>query len=92
MDTHRPLRSRLGRVFRLGERKRAYQLWNKGGMLLDLAEFCRANETTFHDDARHHARLEGRREVWLRIVQHLHLTDEQLMRLYAGQPIALDEN
>jgi hypothetical protein len=29
--------------------------------------------------------LEGRREVWLRIQQHLNLTTEQLFQLYGGQ-------
>lgn len=54
-------------------------------VLADLAKFCRANQTTFHSDPRVHAVAEGRREVWLRISQHLNLTDEQLWRLY-GQP------
>lgn len=54
-------------------------------VLADLARFCRANQTTFHSDPRVHAVAEGRREVWLRISQHLNLTDEQLWQLY-GQP------
>ena len=54
-------------------------------VLMDLARFCRANETCFNADARKHAVLEGRREVWLRIQMHLGLTTEQLMSLYAGQ-------
>lgn len=51
-------------------------------VLADLARFCRANQTTFHSDSRVHAVAEGRREVWLRISQHLNLTDEQLWQLY----------
>ena len=70
-------------------RKQAYQLsmTSPAGqqVLIDLARFCRANETCFHEDARKHAVLEGRREVWLRIQQHLNLTAEQLMGLYSGQ-------
>jgi hypothetical protein len=54
-------------------------------VLADLAKFCRANQSTFHADPRVHAVAEGRREVFLRISQHLNLTDEQLWRLY-GQP------
>jgi hypothetical protein len=50
-------------------------------VLADLAKFCRANESTFHPDPRVEARLDGRREVWLRISQHLNLTDEQLFDL-----------
>jgi len=54
-------------------------------VLADLAKFCRANETTFHPDERVHAVLEGRREVWLRIQQHLNLSDEDLWRIFANQ-------
>lgn len=53
-------------------------------VLADLARFCRASESTFHADPRVHALAEGRREVWLRIVKHLNLTDEQLLAFYAG--------
>jgi len=52
-------------------------------VLADLAVFCRAAETCYHDDPRKHAVLEGRREVWLRIQNHLNLTPEQLYVLYA---------
>lgn len=55
-------------------------------VLKDLAKFCRANESTFHPDARAHAVAEGRREVWLRIQKHLQLSDEQLWMLYGSQP------
>ena len=51
-------------------------------VLEDLAKFCRANESTFNADPRVHAVLEGRREVWLRIQQHLQLSDEELWKLY----------
>lgn len=54
-------------------------------VLEDLARFCRANETCFHADPRVHAVAEGRREVWLRIQQHLNLSSEQLYKLYNGQ-------
>lgn len=70
-------------------RKRDYQhtFMSPAGQrtLQDLMVFCRANETTFHDDARKHAVLEGRREVYLRIQSHLNLTTEQLFDLYAGR-------
>lgn len=56
-------------------------------VLADLARFCRAHQTTFHADPRVHAVAEGRREVFLRIQQHLQLTDEQLWKIY-GQPSA----
>lgn len=51
-------------------------------VLADLARFCRANESTFHTDPRAHAVLEGRREVWLRIQQHLKLAPDQLWEIY----------
>lgn len=50
-------------------------------VLKDLAQFCRANETTFHEDPRVHAVLEGRREVWLRIQKYLNLTPDELWEL-----------
>lgn len=51
-------------------------------VLADLAKFCRANESTFHPDARVHAVAEGRREVWLRIQQHLQMSDEELWQAF----------
>lgn len=51
-------------------------------VLRDLAAFCRANETTFHADARLHAVAEGRREVWLRIANHLNMPPDDLWALY----------
>jgi hypothetical protein len=51
-------------------------------VLKDLAVFCRANESCFHPDPRVHAVMEGRREVFLRIQEHLKLTDEQLLLIY----------
>lgn len=51
-------------------------------VLKDLARFCRANESTFHIDPRMHAVLEGRREVWLRIQEHLQFTPEQIYALH----------
>lgn len=61
-------------------------------VLEDLAKFCRANETTFDADARVHAVLEGRREVWLRIQQHLGLTPEQLLVLYTGNQVSTKDD
>lgn len=71
-------------------RKRAYQLTfqlNQPAniaVMEDLAKFCRAHESTFHPDARVAANLDGRREVFLRITNHLGLTEEQLVALYSG--------
>lgn len=85
------LRETAARAFDfLRKRRMAYQLtFQKNNyaaqeVLIDLARFCRASETTFHPDARLSAVLEGRREVWLRIANHLNLTSEQLFALYRG--------
>lgn len=79
----------------LRRRKRNYQLCfhQPAGqeVLIDLAKFCRAAESTFHEDARLHAVLEGRREVWLRITNHLNLSPEQLYSLFAGQQFPIEE-
>lgn len=73
----------------LAKRQQAYhQVFNSDkGVFLetvlgDLARFCRAEKTTFHEDPRIHAALEGRREVWLRIQHHLKLDSAELEKLY----------
>lgn len=60
-------------------------------VLVDLARFCRANTSCFHVDPRAHAVAEGRREVWLRIQNHLKLTEEQLWALHNAGPISPKE-
>ena len=73
------------------ERKRSYQQGCGSEttrlMMQDLARFCRADRTCFHPDPRIHASLEGRREVWLRIQEHLSKTPEEVADLYG----AIDE-
>lgn len=75
----------------LFQRKRSYQLTFQEAqpanleVLRDLAKFCRANESCVVPGDRDKTMLlEGRREVWLRIQQHLNLTPEQLFDLYGG--------
>ena len=74
----------------LGDRRHAYRTTFKGPLsevvLKDLSRFCRAHESTFQPDARAHAVAEGRREVWLRIQNHLQLSPDQLWELYSGRP------
>jgi hypothetical protein len=69
----------------LNQRRRAYITTFKNPVgeivLADLARFCRASQSTFHTDERTHALLEGRREVFLRIQQHLNLSEDDLWRL-----------
>lgn len=81
----------------LTSRKRAYQLCfgSAAGneVLMDLVLFCRAAETCVIAekgkpvDRERTLILEGRREVWLRIQQHMKLTEEQLYALYNGRNI-----
>lgn len=85
------VREFAGRAFDLLRKRRlAYQLTFKHNnyaaqeVLMDLAKFCRANESTYHPDPVIAAALVGRREVWLRISNHLNLTSEQLFALYNG--------
>lgn len=51
-------------------------------VLADLARFCRANETTFHQDQRMNDVLTGRRKVFLRIAEHLGMTEGELFDRY----------
>ena len=50
-------------------------------VLADLRTFCFAEKTTFSMDTHRAARDAGRREVWLRIVQHLDLDESQVRKL-----------
>ena len=51
-------------------------------VLKHLALFCRAHQSTFLPDARAHAVLEGRREVWLLIQEFLELSIDELYDLH----------
>lgn len=42
-------------------------------VLADLNRFCRADKSSFDPDPLIMARREGRRDVWLRIINHLNL-------------------
>lgn len=72
----------------LFQRQRAYQTTFNApvafDVLADLAKFCRANESTYHESRDIAARLDGRREVWLRIANHLNLPPDQLWKIYSG--------
>lgn len=55
-------------------------------VLKDLARFCRAHESTHEANERDSLIFEGRRQVWLRLQEHLQLSPEQLWELYSGRP------
>lgn len=61
-------------------------------VLIDLARFCRANNSCFDADPRKHAVAEGRREVWLRIANHLRLSPTELYAIYSGRNFQLVES
>lgn len=54
-------------------------------VLADLAKFCRAHDSTFNPDPRVEGVLQGRREVWLRIAQHLNMSEEELWKHFNPQ-------
>lgn len=76
-------------------RRRAYlRVFDPGNrdaqaVLADLAKFCKATETVVPQPMDPHAMayLAGRRDVFLRIQQHLRLDDETLWRLLDGRPL-----
>lgn len=54
-------------------------------VLSDLAWFCRAHASTFHENPHIASKLDGRREVLLRIQQHLKLSADDLFEISTGQ-------
>jgi hypothetical protein len=61
-------------------------------VLRDLGPFCRATESAAVPGDRDKTYiLIGRREVWLRIQQHLNLTDAQLLSIFGGKDIIVNE-
>lgn len=56
-------------------------------VLADLRRFCKATVPTADvNNVQTTYLLEGRREVWLRIMAHLHLTDEDVINLIEDYP------
>lgn len=51
-------------------------------VMLDLMGFCRAHTSTFDENDRLHARFEGRREVYQRIMDFTRLDRDTLFLLY----------
>ena len=68
--------------------KRVFPLDNKDVefVLKDLMKFCRAIESTYATDPRDAARLDGRREVFLRIQSHTKMSQDQLWALLGVPP------
>jgi hypothetical protein len=53
-------------------------------VLEDLAKFCRAHDSTFHPNDSAQSMMAGRREVWLRIQNHLKLSSDDLWQLHSS--------
>lgn len=53
-------------------------------ILADLARFCRADKSCFDTNPNVQNLLEGRREVWLRIAEHLNMTSDELYSKYVA--------
>lgn len=74
----------------LGLRKKSYQsIFGPAGAagsdaMKDLAKFCYAAKSTAVPNRDLSMVLQGRREVWLRICEHLHLEPEELAVLYGA--------
>lgn len=47
-------------------------------VLADLTAFCRGGQTTFHENQRMNDILQGRREVLLRICDHIGMNEREL--------------
>jgi hypothetical protein len=56
-------------------------------VLVDLAKFCRAHDSSFHPNPHVQATLEGRREVWLRIQNNLNLSLEEIYLLHRAKQL-----
>lgn len=74
----------------LRERKTAYsRVFRDGNASLDdikvvvedLSRFCRKTRSTFHPNVQMAARLDGRREVILRVFEYLDLSTDELVQL-----------
>jgi hypothetical protein len=50
-------------------------------VLADLRDQAFAQKSTFHADPYEAAKRQGKREIWLRIVQHLNLDEERVQKL-----------
>ncbi len=90
--------SRLGRLFTASEIRQAYQMVfrttaGERFVLPDLAEFTHALEPAPRDsDLFVQGRAAGRRDVFLRIQQHLNLTEADLASIYKAHALPRREN
>jgi hypothetical protein len=84
--------TRLGRRVRLDNLARGFQIaFSTAGteaVLPYLVEFCGASDPAPKTpDLFMQGRTAGRRDVWLEIQRFIHLTDRELMELFAGRQV-----
>ncbi len=81
-----------GRKFFLPELQQAYRQI-PALVLKDLADYCKVYHVdgSFDPDPHIHARNEGRRQVFQRVLNHIHLDDQQIMALMMDRPINYKE-
>lgn len=77
------LRGRIGSYVRLFNNKAI--AGDAKAVLADLKRYCRGGQTPWADDARLHALLTGRNEVYTRIHQHMTMTFDELWELYNAE-------
>lgn len=51
-------------------------------VMRDIKAFCRGDTSTYHDSERVHVLLTGRQEVYMRIMDHMRLTYDDLVTKY----------
>lgn len=52
----------------------------------DISWFCFGDRSAFHENERLHALMSGRQEFWLRLMDHLKLTPDQMILKYGIKP------
>lgn len=83
----------LGRVFEIRDLRKAYNMVFRSPagahyVLPDLSDFCRAAEPAPREsDLFIQGRAAGRRDVYLRIMQHTNLTEEELFAVHSGRSV-----
>jgi hypothetical protein len=60
-------------------------------VLADLRRFCKATVSTFDPDPRVHAMLEGRREVFWRIIGFLNVDEAEVLKLVEAYETESDD-
>ena len=92
------LLGRFGRRIDLENQVIAYRkvfgsIMAKETVLPDLAEFCGAvYPAPIESDLFKQGRAAGRRDVWLRLQNHLNLSEQEVYALLKGNPIITEED